>query len=142
MLPPSARNQSSAVPVISMPSMASSAIAALTAATPPAASRQMSVAVLSLTTTIIQAASRSGIGAGVAGDVGPDRRDGDAARVRHRLNLDLVVSDREVEIGRARHDHRLGGDRGERRAEVAGIELVGAEIGMLPGPQHAEEVVG
>jgi hypothetical protein len=47
-----------AVPIIRMPSMPSWRVVAFTASTPPAASRQMSVALLSLTASMSQAASR------------------------------------------------------------------------------------
>ena len=59
MLPAMARNQSSAVPVISIPSRPIFFTLALTASGPPVAARHRSVAVLSLTTSIIQAMSRS-----------------------------------------------------------------------------------
>src|SRR4051812_11501722 len=78
----------------------------------------------------------------VSGAVAPDRRDRPQLGTRHAGYLAPVILDRKIEIGFARHDDRVGGNRPECLVEIAVVKLVGADIGMLPGPQHREQIVG
>src|SRR5207247_8896189 len=57
-------------------------------------------------------------------------------------NFAPVVLDGEIEVGLRWHHDRIGGDRAERLVEIAAVDLVRADVGVLPGPQHGEEVVG
>ena len=61
---------------------------------------------------------------------------------RHAGDLAPVVFDGEIEIGLTRHHGRVGGDRTQCFIEVAAAKLVGADVGVLPGPQHRQQVVG
>src|SRR5205085_6607311 len=79
---------------------------------------------------------------GIAGAVAPDRWDRPQLGAGHARDLPTVVLDREVEIGLAWHDDRIGGDCAERLAEIAVVQLVGADIGVLPSPQHGQKIVG
>src|SRR5260370_28255058 len=76
----------------------------------------------------------------VAGAVAPDRRDRPEFGARHARHLAAAVLDGEIEVGLARHDDRVGGDRAERLGEMAAVRLVAADVGVLPGPQHSREI--
>ena len=60
----------------------------------------------------------------------------------HAGDLAAVVLDGKVEVGLARHHDRLGLDRAERLGEIAAVKLVGADVGVLPHPQHRQKIVG
>src|SRR5690348_11508480 len=83
-----------------------------------------------------------GIECRVAGAMTPDRWDRAQFGTRHLRDLAAVILDRKIEIGLAWYDDRIGRDRAERFFEIAVIELIGADIGMLPSPQHREQIVG
>ena len=72
----------------------------------------------------------------------PDRRDRPQFGLLHASDLAPVVFDGEIEIGLTRHHDRVGGDRTQCFIEVAASKLVGADVGVLPGPQHRQQVVG
>ena len=72
----------------------------------------------------------------------PDRGDGAQLGVLHAVDLATVVLDGKIEVGLARHHDRLGLDPAQGLGEIAAVEFVGADIGVLPHPQHRQEVVG
>jgi len=78
----------------------------------------------------------------VAGAMAPDRRDRPPFGLLHAGDLAPVVFDGEIEIGLTRHHGRVGGDCTQCFIEVAAAKLVGADVGVLPGPQHRQQVVG
>ena len=76
------------------------------------------------------------------GEVAPHSRDDPQLGVRHVPDLVLVVLGREVEVLLGRHDDRPRLDRAERLLERA-VEARGlADVAVLPGPQHGQQVVG
>src|SRR3954454_7007618 len=82
-----------------------------------------------------------GIGA-AAGEVAPHSRDDPEFGVGHVPDLVFVVLRREVELLLGRHDDRAGLDRPERLFKRA-VEALGlADVAVLPGPQHRQQVVG
>src|SRR5882724_4923266 len=81
------------------------------------------------------------IGAGTAREMAPDRGHRNEFGVRHMGNLELAVFGRKVQVGLTRHDIGLGLDGTEGRLEVALVELVVADIAVLPGPEHGQEIV-
>src|ERR1700730_6647103 len=81
------------------------------------------------------------IGAGAAGEMAPDRRNGHKSGVRHMRNLELAIFRWKIQIGLARHDIGSGLDGAERRLEVAVVEFVVADVAILPGPEHGQQVV-
>ena len=56
-------------------------------------------------------------------------------------HLDLVVADAEVQIRVARHDDGARCDRLQGRGEIALEPIVRADVGMLPRPQHRQQIV-
>src|SRR6476620_10953066 len=60
----------------------------------------------------------------IAGAVPPDRRDRPQLGAWHAGHLTPVVLDRKIEIGFARHNDRVRGDRCERLAKIAVVKLV------------------
>jgi hypothetical protein len=74
-----------------------------------------------------------GVLRGIAGAMASDRRHRAQFGQRHARDLAAAVLDREVKIGFAGHDQSVGGDRGEPLAEIARVQFVGADVGVLPG---------
>src|SRR5579862_3738663 len=83
-----------------------------------------------------------GIGAGTARKVTPDRRHRYKFRIRHVVDLKPAVFRRKVEVRLTWHDVGFRLDRPQSRLEVALVELVVADIAVLPGPEHRQQVVG
>src|SRR5262245_11108038 len=73
--------------------------------------------------------------------VPPDRGDWPQLRMRHLLDLQFVVAHAKIEIGCPWHNDRPGLNSSESRSEISFIDLVGTDIGMLPGPEHCQQVV-
>ncbi len=71
----------------------------------------------------------------------PDGGNRDKFGVRHMRDLELAVFRRKIQIGLARHDIGFGLDGAERRLEVAVVKLVVADVPVLPGPEHGQQVV-
>ena len=79
---------------------------------------------------------------GAAGQVPPDGLDGPQFRVGHVGNFDLIVLGREIEVGAARHHDGLSLDRSQSPMEVSLVYRVGADVAILPSPEHRQKVVG
>src|SRR6476620_7167647 len=72
----------------------------------------------------------------------PNRGDRQEFRVGHVGDFELAVLGREVEVGLAGHHIGLCLDGSQSLLEIAVMELVVADIAVLPGPQHGQKVVG
>src|SRR3954467_8097342 len=59
----------------------------------------------------------------VAGAVAPERRDGPQLGAWHTGHLAPVIRDREIEIGVARHDNRIGSNRPKGLVKIAIVKL-------------------
>ena len=61
--------------------------------------------------------------------------------VRHVLDFVFAVRRGEVEIGRGRHDDRLGLDGAERLFKISAVLRIAGDVRVLPGPQQREKIV-
>src|SRR4051812_30225863 len=59
----------------------------------------------------------------------------------HAGDLAPAVFHREVEVRFAGHDNCLCCHCAERRVEITAVELISADIRVLPGPQHCQEII-
>jgi hypothetical protein len=81
------------------------------------------------------ALSRNLTSSGSAGEMAPNRGYGQKFRVRHVGYLELTVLRREVEVGLAGHHIGFGLDGSQCLLEIAVIELVVADVAVLPTSQ-------
>ena len=59
----------------------------------------------------------------------------------HHGSLPPVVLDLKVQISRAGHDEGAGGDGTQGFFEVAVVQLIDTDVGVLPGPDMRQQVV-
>lgn len=71
----------------------------------------------------------------------PDGREREQFRVRHEGHVTPAVLHGKVRVVRAWHHEGTRLDRTERRGQIATINWVVADVGVLPGPQHGQQVV-
>jgi hypothetical protein len=79
---------------------------------------------------------------GTAGPVAPDAGDHGERPVAQVGELGLVVRDAEVQVGSAGHEQDAGGDRGQGGGEIAVVQGVGADVGLVPGDGLGVQVRG
>lgn len=62
--------------------------------------------------------------------------------VPHRRDFRCVILRHEIEVGPARHDDGARGDCSQGLGEVAAIDVVAADVAVLPRPDLGDQIVG
>src|ERR1041385_5611615 len=71
----------------------------------------------------------------------PNRSNWSKLGMRHVLDLPRIVTDRKTEIGRAWHYDSSCSNGLQGGSKIFLIECVGANVSMLPRPQHSQQVI-
>src|SRR6516165_2582017 len=72
----------------------------------------------------------------------PNRRDRPKLGIWHQLYLKLIVTDAKIEVRFGWHDYGTSPDCAQRCREITVVSAIGTNVGVLPRPEHRQQVVG